>query len=475
MRSPDLSAAGGSQPAPAPPPPPDAAAREVADPGPALCLSGGGFRATLFHLGALIRLNELGALSRFSVITSVSGGSIANGALAARWPELTPDAHGVFTNFHIVADALREFCARDLRTPLLVGTRLNPLNFPTLARSLGSVPAQALVKPYSGLMRGKRLADLPDPATGAPRFVFCATSVQTGACWHFHGGPRGRMGDFYTGYFDVGDVTLSQAVAASSAFPPGFAGLSFVPGGKPDRIDPWGRDRPPSPKPGRVAPPGAHERVLLTDGGVYDNLGVEPVWDLCRTLVVSDAGHPFSAAASVSQVLVPRLMRASDISAEQVGAVRKRWMIERIRVGGWLERLGAEGVELPEVPGAPAVRSGTLWGIDTLPGSYPSGAGLPAAYPREVLDRIASIRTDLDAFTDEEQGALQNHAYWLANAGITVYAPGLAQAGAGFAWPAPRWAPESAAPALKDAAKRGIIRDVFRLTLGRVGRLFRRK
>jgi NTE family protein len=445
----------------------------VPDPGPALCLSGGGFRATLFHLGALIRLNEMGVLSRIRVITSVSGGSIVNGALAARWTDLRADANGVFTNFEsVVADPVREFCARDLRTPILAGTRMNPLNALALVRNRGAVTADALVKPYSGLMRGKRLADLPDPdATGAPRFVFCATSVQTGACWHFHGGPRGRMGDFYTGYFDVGGITLAQAVAASSAFPPGFAGLRFSPGGAPDRIDPWGRQRRPSPKPGRVAPPGAGEQILLTDGGVYDNLGVEPVWDLCRTLVVSDAGHPFSAMATVSQAFVPRLLRVSDISAEQVGAVRKRWMIERIRVGEWVDRLQAAGAVLPEVPGAPAVRAGTLWGIDTLPESYPRELDLPPAYPREVLDLIASVRTDLNSFTEGEQGALQDHAYWLANAGVRAYAPALATVpDAAFRWPAPEWAPgkDATRRALADSDKRELVGDILRWGFGRL-------
>jgi len=436
------------------------AARAEADPGPALCLSGGGFRATLFHLGALIRLNEMGVLSRVGVITSVSGGSILNGALAARWSQLTPDADGVFTNFSIVADAVRDFCARDLRTATLVGTRVNPLNAVRMARSLGAVSADVLVKPYDQLTLGKRLAELP----AAPRFVFCATSVQTGACWHFHGGPGGRMGDFYTGYFDTGSTRVSEAVAASSAFPPGFAALSLVPGAPPDRTDPWGRTRAPSPKPGRVAPPGAGERVLLTDGGVYDNLGVEPVWTRCRTLIVSDAGHPFSAEANVGQSAVPRLMRAADISAEQVGAVRKRWIIERIQLGGWMNAVAAaNGGALPVVAGAPEVRSGTLWAIDTRPGSY--ARGLPAAYPDDVLDLIAAVRTDLNAFTPGEQGVLQNHGYWLANAGITQYAPALATLPAPpFAWPLPAWDPSSAAlkPALIDSDKRGVLRDVFR-------------
>ena len=54
-------------------------------PGIALCLSGGGYRAMLFHLGALWRLNELGYLPRLDRVSSVSGGSITAGALAHGW------------------------------------------------------------------------------------------------------------------------------------------------------------------------------------------------------------------------------------------------------------------------------------------------------------------------------------------------------------------------------------------------------
>jgi hypothetical protein len=41
-----------------------------------LALSGGGFRASFFHLGVLARLAEFGALNRVEVISCVSGGSI---------------------------------------------------------------------------------------------------------------------------------------------------------------------------------------------------------------------------------------------------------------------------------------------------------------------------------------------------------------------------------------------------------------
>src|SRR5437660_7810223 len=98
--------------------------------GSALCLSGGGFRAALFHLGALRRLNELGLLSKMRTISSVSGGSVANGLLARLWRELKPDpsGSGKLTNFSEYERRLREFCSRDIRTGPLLTERLDPRN-----------------------------------------------------------------------------------------------------------------------------------------------------------------------------------------------------------------------------------------------------------------------------------------------------------------------------------------------------------
>src|SRR5438876_3274273 len=64
----------------------------------ALCLSGGGYRAMLFHVGALWRLNEAGFLPRLDRISSVSGGSITAGALGLAWPRLGFDG-GVARHF----------------------------------------------------------------------------------------------------------------------------------------------------------------------------------------------------------------------------------------------------------------------------------------------------------------------------------------------------------------------------------------
>src|SRR5260370_31449320 len=68
-------------------------------PGIALCLSGGGYRAMLFHLGALKRLNELKYLTRIARVSSVSGGSITAGALGMNWPKLQFYDRGTATNF----------------------------------------------------------------------------------------------------------------------------------------------------------------------------------------------------------------------------------------------------------------------------------------------------------------------------------------------------------------------------------------
>src|SRR5712692_2854580 len=85
----------------------------------ALALSGGGFRATLFHCGALWRLNELGYLPKLDRISSVSGGSITTGLLAVKWQRLQW-ANDVATNCVLeVMAPLRTFCARSVDAPAI--------------------------------------------------------------------------------------------------------------------------------------------------------------------------------------------------------------------------------------------------------------------------------------------------------------------------------------------------------------------
>ena len=63
-----------------------------------LALSGGGIRATLFHYGAIRRINDLGYLRRLDRVAGVSDGAIAAGFLARSWDKLQWDDQGRATN-----------------------------------------------------------------------------------------------------------------------------------------------------------------------------------------------------------------------------------------------------------------------------------------------------------------------------------------------------------------------------------------
>src|SRR5215213_6427202 len=64
-----------------------------------LCLSGGGYRAMLFHVGTLWRLYETGLLRDAKRISSVSGGSIAAAMLGLKWSALSFDLARIATDF----------------------------------------------------------------------------------------------------------------------------------------------------------------------------------------------------------------------------------------------------------------------------------------------------------------------------------------------------------------------------------------
>src|SRR5438093_11367125 len=149
----------------------------------ALCLSGGGFRAALFHLGALRRLNELGLLSKMRTISSVSGGSVANGLLARLWRDLTPNPNGrgELTNFSEYERELREFCSRDIRTGPLLTERLDPRNWLSLwgdDHSATDLLANVYQDDLVGDLRLRDLATIR--SVPGPSFVFITRNLQTG-------------------------------------------------------------------------------------------------------------------------------------------------------------------------------------------------------------------------------------------------------------------------------------------------------
>src|SRR4029453_15198812 len=134
--------------------------------------SGGGYRAMLFHVGAVWRLNELGWLPKLDRVSSVSGGSITAGVLAHRWSQLGFDAGGVAEAFQPAFVApIPPLAAKTIDVP----AGLKGIFLP------GSVADRVAGRYDAELFRGATLQSLPD----RPRFVFNAPNLESGLLWRF--------------------------------------------------------------------------------------------------------------------------------------------------------------------------------------------------------------------------------------------------------------------------------------------------
>ncbi len=381
--------------------------------GMGLCLSGGGFRAALFHLGALRRLNELGILSKMDTISSVSGGSIISGHLAARmkpWPNSGQE----FGNWEsAIADPFHEFVSLDIRTGP-VRKRLLPWNWFRTATQV-----QSLAACYQEYLIKLRLDQLPE----RPRFIFCATDLVFGVNWIFE---RERVGDYQAGYLNPAPSwPVADAVAASSCFPPVFG--PWIPPIKPNQLS--GGKYPAGPRRDELV-----ASIRLSDGGVYDNMGTEPVWKDHKVVVVSDGGAPFRFKASKTPAR--RIGRYLSIVGNQSSALRKRWLIANFKS---------------------CIMKGTYWGIASDTGSYPEKAA--DGYSKGLAEEyIARIRTDLDCFNEAERAVLENHGYLLADAAATSYLSAYVSIHTPPSVPHPEWMDEiEVAKALKDSHKRRLL------------------
>jgi NTE family protein len=260
--------------------------------GVGLCLSGGGFRAMLFHLGSLFRLNELGLLPVIDRVSSVSGGSLAAGILAAGWSGLGFDANGVAKCFHTqVSEPVLRLARKHVDVPAIL---------------LGFIPFVHAANVAAGtydraVFHSKTLQDLPD----RPRFVFTSTSLQTGVLWRF---AKDYAADWRVGEWGRPDLKLTLAVAASAGFPPLLSPAKIEP--PKGAIKSWGEAT-------TVTAPGFTKRLFLTDGGVYDNLGLEPVWKRYRTILVSDGGAVTQPIANPWTNWYSQFRRVLDVSRHQ--------------------------------------------------------------------------------------------------------------------------------------------------------------
>jgi NTE family protein len=363
-----------------------------------LCLSGGGFRAMLFHTGALWRLFETGVLSRISFFSSVSGGSITNAWLALKWGELSaPNA--------------------DFESIFVSGMRAmarQQIDVFAVLRGLvcGGVSKQVAAAYDRVLFAGARLQSLPDQ----PRFIFTASNLQSGALWRF---SKPYMGDYKIGRILTPDFPVSAAVAASSAFPPFLSPLVL-------RLPADGYV--PSEPSDEFSNPVFRSRVVLADGGVYDNLGLEPIIKRTRKILVSDGGMPFAATPRPSNLWSCQILRVLDCEDNQVRSLRKRDLISRFQIYSDMVEAGLDVSSRPgyrEVP-----RTGTYWGINTAVANYPTAPGL--ACPPDLTTRLANISTRLWRMAEDDQERVINWGYAVSDYALRAHVdPALS--------PAQRW------------------------------------
>ncbi len=332
-----------------------------------LCLSGGGYRAMLFHVGVLWRLHEMGWLPRLDRISSVSGGSITAGVLATRWAELL-SATSSFDE--LVARPLRGLAGRtvDVRAlakGLLPGT------------SVGRQVEAALAAELFGETTLGMLAE-------QPAFTFHATNVSTGKLVRF---DRERVSDWRIGSVSSKEIPLASAVTASASFPPVLS---------PYRLDTsqltWRKDGS-----GTLPDADAYQKKLtLTDGGVYDNLGLESVWSQCSTVLVSDGGGQLKTEPGADGDWIRHFIRTTKVIDHQVRSLR----IRQIQTAFNSEK--------------PGTRTGTHIGIRTKPeADHKPDGHLPVT--DAAAKQLAAVPTRLKRLSSRDQERLINWGYAIAD------------------------------------------------------------
>ncbi len=397
-----------------------------------LALSGGGFRASFYHLGVLARLAEMDVLRSVDVLSTVSGGSIlgAHYYLAVqRLLETKPDAGITRQDYiDIVRQVQRDFLAgveKNIRMRALgsLWANFRMIFSESYSRShrLGELYDEHL---YSAIAQGDgktgpramkdllvRPKDVSPGASFKPKFsnwrrrarvpvlLLNTTSLNSGHSWFFTaswmGEPPGAQGAevdvnqrYRRLYYqqaptpDLRSYRLGYAAAASSCVPGLFEPLS-IPDLYKDHV------------------------VRLVDGGVHDNQGAQGLLDEGCTLVLcSDASGQMgdSADPSDSPVGVPlrsnsilmdrvRETEYQDLKARVVSRALRGLFFVHLRQGLAAPPLNWEDHDEP-VPNVLAKDTTTDYGIAP-----------------DLQEKIASLRTDLDSFTEVEAYALMLSGY----------------------------------------------------------------
>ena len=332
-----------------------------------LALSGGGFRATLFHLGALWRLNEMAILSEIGQFSSVSGGSIIAGLMAVRWPNLIFN-EGIATNFQDeIVKPIWSFCSQNVeRAAALFGIFAG---------------TSKLEHSYQKHIVGTAgLQDMPDH----PEFIFNAAHIETGRNFVL---SKRKLHTWRIGDINFPTLPLAKAMAASSACPPAFPPVilkldpsSFT---KSENADLFHRDD-------------LKKRISLTDGGAYDNLGIHAIQN-SQTILVSDGSGPLKATHGkwYARQFNHRIMRPMETALEQTRALRRQAIMSRFQK---------------------KEKHGALWMTATPLTRYTIDIPFPVSPGWN--EWLSVVRTRLNSFTDFEKSKLVNWGYLLCDLSI---------------------------------------------------------
>ncbi len=358
-----------------------------------IALSGGGFRATVFHLGVLARVAETDMWDGLTHVSTVSGGTLCVAMIyqtaAEKWPT------SVVYRKDCLPAIYEELTSRNLQMRYFWSIVLKPWR---VLQGRAHVIA-ALLEKHWGL-KGK-VKDMPE---ANPRWSINATCYETGKNWRF---TSRRMGDYVANYVMKPDFPLSDAVATSAAVP-GVIGPLKV---KTKKYS-WKKYNDESELEDTSA---LFKTLTLWDGGVYDNLGVEALYKTgeglrkdVEFLLVSDASKPLEVVDRkwFKKIALPKSpMRLVNIPMDQVRSVRSRDMYNFFadnKAGGYM-RMGYTVRELFDKEG-----------VD---------------YSEELMGRClgekevkaaSSLATTLRRLSAEEFGLLFRHGYEICSAVLTI-------------------------------------------------------
>lgn len=299
-----------------------------------------------FHTGVLRYIAEQGKLERISDISTVSGGSLLVGLIFARSDMIWPSSATFLDK--VLPQVRQTLTTYDLQAAATARLLAWPPNWRFLL-SRANVFAQTIA---SGWKIGHCLADLPTD----PVWSINGTTAETGKRFRFKGT---ELGDYELGYTNAPEFPLASAMAVSAAFPVGIGPLMID-----TRSHQW-RKRPVWGAAASAMAPVVmpYSRIHVYDGGVYDNLGLEPFYDSGRQIskgqfkiVASDAGMPLARGFDFGALDPFRIERLLNIVTDQTRALRIRAFVEYLIGGGggaYLQ-IGAVGQSIIEQCGKSA-------------------------------------------------------------------------------------------------------------------------